>query len=107
MALKIVTLEDLKGQMRIDFEEEDNLITVYGEAAEAAVVNATRRSVEELMSENEKRTGISEFPPALYVAILMMAAQLYRSREPVSGLSQVLVPYTYDYLVKPWIKLVK
>lgn len=103
--LRIVTLEDLKAQMRIDFTEEDNLVLIYGKAAEEAVVNATRRTIEELKSENESRTGNSDFPPMVYVCILMLAAQLYRTREPVSSLAQITVPYTYDYMLKPWIKL--
>ena len=46
MALKVVTLEELKAQMREDFDGEDDLIRLYGEAAEDAVIGATRRTYE-------------------------------------------------------------
>ena len=36
--LKVVTLEELKMQMREDFCEEDELINLYGAAAEDAVM---------------------------------------------------------------------
>ena len=42
--LKVVTLEELKMQMREDFCEEDELINLYGAAAEDAVISSTRRS---------------------------------------------------------------
>ena len=105
--LRIVSLDALKRQMKIDFEEDDDLIVMYGVAAEDAIINATRRSYEVLVMENRKRKSDENagFPPMLYIAILMMAAQLYKNREPVSGLSQAVVPYTLDYMLKPWIKL--
>ena len=48
MGLKVVTLEELKAQMREDFDGEDELIRLYGEAAEDAVIGATRRTFKEL-----------------------------------------------------------
>ena len=42
--LRIVSLDALKRQMKIDFEEEDDLIVMYGVAAEDAIINATRSS---------------------------------------------------------------
>lgn len=104
--LRVVTLDDLKGQMRIDFEEDDAQILIYGIAAEDAIINMTRRSIDELIQENKRRSGIEDFPKMLYVAILILAAQLYKYREPVSGINQVTVPYTLEFMVKPWIRLV-
>lgn len=105
--LRVVTLDDLKKQMKIDFEEDDELIQVYGMAAEDAIINATRRTYEELVDENRKRRNNEAvgFPKMLHAAVLMLAAQLYKNREPVSGLSQSIVPYTLDSMIKPWIKL--
>ena len=47
--LRIVSLDALKRQMKIDFEEDDDLIVMYGVAAEDAIINTTRRSYEELV----------------------------------------------------------
>ena len=53
--LRIVSLDALKRQMKIDFEEDDDLIVMYGVASEDAIINTTRRSYEELVMENQKR----------------------------------------------------
>lgn len=103
--MSIVTLEALKKQMNIDFDDDDEIVTLYGEAAERSVVNMTRRSVSELKEENMLRTGSDEFPTELTVAILMLAAHLYRMREPVAGLSLTVVPFGLQHLVKPWTRL--
>lgn len=102
--LKVVTLDELKSQMREDFDGEDSLITLYGEAAEDAVIGATRRTYEELleMGLDEGGTG---FPSRLKVAILMLAAHSHRNREPVAAVAQNAVPYAYDMYIKPYVKL--
>ena len=122
MSLRIVTLEDLKAQMREDFDGEDNLITLYGEAAEQAVIGATRRTFEELCrigyteqtglklptdeaSPGETLPGVAWFPARLKVVILMLAAHSHRNREPVSSVAQNAVPYAFDMYIKPYVKL--
>lgn len=102
MALRVVTLEELKAQMREDWDGEDDLITLYGEAAEDAVIGATRRSYEELVEMGENG---SAFPSRLKVAILMLAAHSHRNREPVSAVAQNAVPYTLDFYIKHYVKL--
>lgn len=119
--MKIVTLDELKKQMRVDIEEEDSLITLYGAAAEDYVIESTRRSIPELnllgyvrkhggedLSEPdavEISRDNSNFPQPLKVAILMYAAHLYRNREPVAGIAQNAVPHTLDALIKPYRRL--
>lgn len=104
MALRVVTLEELKAQMREDWDGEDDLITLYGEAAEDAVISATRRSYDELVQMGEEESG-SGFPSRLKVAILMLAAHSHRNREPVAAVAQNAVPYTLEYYIKPYVKL--
>lgn len=104
MELQITTLEELKAQTRVDFEDDDALLTTYGLAAEEAVTAYCRRSVAELEEENARRGGTG-FPFGPHVCVLMLAAHLYRVREPVSSLGQTAVPYTLEYLLKPWVKL--
>ena len=104
MALKIVTLDELKAQMREDFDGEDALITLYGEAAEDAVIGATRRTYEELVSMCKEEGG-EGFPARLKVAILMLAAHSHRNREPVAAVAQNAVPYALDMYIKPYVKL--
>lgn len=103
MALRIVTLDELKMQMREDFDGEDHVIELYGEAAENAVIKATRRTYEELVEMAEVEGN--DFPSMLKVAILMLAAHLHRNREPVAAVAQNVVPYTVDMYIKPYVKL--
>ena len=115
--LKVVTLEELKLQMREDFDGEDELINLYGCAAEDAVIGGTHRTLDELKRMGyEEQTGIALskdealpdgewFPSRLKVAILMIAAHAHRNREPVASVAQNPVPYTYDMFVKPYRKL--
>ena len=113
--LRIVTMEELKAQMREDWDGEDEVINIYGCAAEDAVVAATRRSHDEL-----KRMGYEEimgekpgevlpegnfYPSRLKLAVLMLAAHSHRTREPVSAMAQNVVPYTIDLYIKPYVKL--
>lgn len=117
-ALQIVTLDELKQQMRVEEDDEDTLITQYGRAAERQIIGDTRRSVSELCvmgyleyngvtSVPEGITpGLEWFPSPLKVAVLMFAAQLYRNREPVAaGVSVAAIPYTLEVMVKPYVKL--
>ena len=104
MALKVVSLEELKAQMREDFDGEDELIKLYGEAAEDAVIGATRRTLGELV-EMGKAEGGEGFPARLKVAILMLAAQSHRNREPVAAVAQNAVPYAFEMYIKPYVKL--
>lgn len=102
--LEVLTLEELKAQMRVDFEEDDNIITAYGRAAEEAVESYCRRSISELIAENEAR-GRTGFPYTVKVCMLMLASHLYRRREPVESVSQTAVPYTFEFMLKDWVKL--
>ena len=119
-----MTLEELKAQMREDFEGEDNLITLYGEAAEDAVICATRRTLEELCRvgyteqtglklptdeawPGETLPGVAFFPARLKVVILMLAAHSHRNREPVAAVAQNAVQYALEMYIKPYVKLSK
>ena len=113
--LRIVTIEEIKAQVREDFDGEDNLLKLYGCAAEEAIVKATCRTLEELckigyLEYHNQEPEASEinkdwFPSGLKLAILMLAAQSYRVREPVANIAQNPVPFTYDLYVKPYRKL--
>lgn len=111
--LRVVTMEELKMQMRVDLEEEDAIIEAYGIAAEDAVADATRRTLDELATIGYDEQGgegevdmKAHFPARLKIAVLMMAAHWYRNREPVAAVAVNAVPYAWEVLVKPYRKLV-
>lgn len=114
--LKVVTLNELKQQMRIDFEDEDDIVVLYGIAAEDAIIQGTRRTLDELNAigyeEQEGRLtdsvdvpGKQYFPVRLKLAILILAAHNYRNREPVASVAQNAVPFSIDIYTKPYRKL--
>lgn len=108
--LRVVTLDELKAQMRVDFEDEDKIIELYGCAAEDAIIEGTHRTLEELkrMGYAEKNGGSQEgelFPYRLKLAILILAAHNYRNREPVASIAQNAVPYSLEMYCKPYRKL--
>ena len=114
--LKTVTMEELKQQMREDFCEEDEVINLYGCAAEDAVIAWTRRSFEDLcrlgyaemtgeLPDANLPNDVNWFPSRLKLAVLMLAAHSYRNREPVASVAQNAVPYTIEFYVKPYRKL--
>ena len=95
-----VTVEELKKQLRVDYEEEDDLLMTYGEAAEDVVVKATNRSVEEL-----KEMGGGILPMPIRVAILKMAAEMFTNRGITTQGNVQVVPYGFEVLIKPYVKL--
>lgn len=113
--LRVVTMDELKAQMRVDFEDEDKIIELYGRAAEDAVISGTARSLGELnrmgyrerMGEEpaEELPPGDWFPDRLKLAILILAAHSYRNREPVAAIAQNAVPYSIDVFCKPYRKL--
>ena len=99
--LKWLTLEQIKAQLRIepDFYDEDELLELYGEAAEEMVLNTLNRTMENIVEQ------YGNVPKALVQAGLMLVAQSYQHREPASPQNLYTVPYAFDLLVKPYLKL--
>lgn len=97
--MKFLTLELIKKHLRIDGAIEDDLLDLYGEAAEETLLNHIGATYEELT----KTTG--EMPKALVQAALMLVDVSYQHRSPISSQSISIVPYTFDILVKPYVKL--
>ena len=98
ITLKWLTLADIKAQCRIkpDNTLEDTLLTLYGAAAEQALLNACDRTYENL---TEQYGGV---PSDLYVAGLMLANHLYEHRGPTSNVSLSVIPYALDMFWKPY-----
>lgn len=97
--MKFLTLELIKNHLRIDGVIEDNLLDLYGEAAEETLLNHVGATYEELTETTD------EMPKALVQAALMLVDVSYQHRSPISSQSISIVPYTFDILVKPYVKL--
>lgn len=96
--MKWLTLDYIKQHLRIDNDCEDNILTLYGESAEETILKLIRRTYDELIET------YGCVPSPLYHAALMLVDVSYQYRSPV-GQTMSIVPYTFDLLVKPYMKL--
>jgi len=90
----------IKKNSRIDGDSEDSIIDLYGESAEQQVLNDTMRTHEELVE-----MGGGKVPAPIVHASLMLADFAYRQKSPADNLNWSVVPYTYERLIKPYIRL--
>ena len=100
--MKFLTFDQIKAQLRLDdqqAEDEHDLLVLYGEAAEDAVLNTMNRIITDIFEQ------YGTVPKALVQAGLMLVAQSYQHREPVSQQNLYTVPYAFDLLLKPYMRL--
>lgn len=100
--MKYITFEQIKAQLRLDDEQaelEKDLLTLYGESAEDAVLSLVRRNMANLMET------YGRVPKQIVQATLMLVAISYQHREPASQQNMYAVPYAFDMLIKPYARL--
>lgn len=100
--MKFLTFEQIQAQLRLDdqqFEDEHDLLELYGDAAEEMVLNTCNRTITDIYEQ------YGMVPKALVQAGLMLVAQSYQHREPVSPQNLYAVPYAFDMMVKPYMRL--
>lgn len=103
--MKWLTLKLIKAQIRMEqsFTEEDELLTLYGESAEQTILDLTQRTHEELVQLG----GGESVPIPIKQASIMLVDVSYEHRSPVSAQNMSIVPYTFDLLLKPYMRLCK
>lgn len=99
--MKWLTLKTIKAQLRIepDFNAEDELLEMYGESAEDVLLNYVGRTYDDLIAI------YGHMPAPLKHASLMLCDVSYQYRSPISITNISMVPYTFDLLVKPYMRL--
>lgn len=99
--MKWLTLEKIKEQCRIeaDFTLEDTLLTGYGNSAESTILNHLNRTYHDVLEE------YGQVPDDIVNASLMLVDVWYQHRSPVESLNMSIVPYSFDILIKPYMKL--
>ena len=97
--MKWLTLDWIKKHSRIDFDCEDSLLELYGEAAEETILNICNRSLDDIMQV------YGRVPSPLKQAAIMLVDVSYNHRSPVEPNSISNVPYSFDILVKPYMRL--
>ena len=97
--MKWLTLEYIKKHSRIDYDIEDDLLELYGNAAEDVVLNILNRSYQDLVSY------YGAVPTPIVQASLLLVDVSYQNRSAVTPQNLYLVPYTFDILIKPFMSL--
>lgn len=97
--MKWLTIADIKKQLRLDYNDEDDALELYGTAAEDAVLNYLNRTYQDLLEV------YGHVPAPVRHATLMLVDVSYQYRSPISPTNVSMVPYTFDILVKPYMRL--
>jgi len=97
--MKWLSLDSIKRNSRIEDDYENELLTSYGQSAEDTVLNYLNRSYQDVI---EQYGGI---PEPVAQASLMLVDTWYQHRSPIESINISLVPYTFDILLKPYMKL--
>ena len=97
--MKFLTIDKIKQQLRLDCTCEAELLEDYGNAAEEVVLDTIGLTYDELV---EKYNGI---PERARRAALMLVDHWYQYRSPVADRTMSVVPYTFEILLKPLMKL--
>jgi uncharacterized phage protein (predicted DNA packaging) len=97
--MKYLTIDDIKQQLRLDFDCEDALLELYGQGAEDTVLYLCNRTYENLVGT------YGEVPAAIRQATLELVTNSYEQRSPASPTNLSAVPYNFDLLIKPYMLL--
>ena len=102
--MKYLTFDQIKAQLRLDDVQataEQDILLMYGESAEESLFQLLNRTYEDVMEV------YGRMPKPLIHATLMLVDVSYQHRSPVSVQNMSIVPYTFDLLVKPYMRLAK
>ena len=99
--MKWLNLDMIKQQLRMESEFilEDDLLKMYGESAEDTVLALCNRSMEDVVEQ------YGRVPTQLVHASLLLVSASYQHREASSAQNLYAVPYAFDTMVKPYMKL--
>ena len=99
--MKFLTLQQIKAQCRIeeDFTLEDTKLTLYGDSAEQVIFNMCQRPYEDFIET------YGAIPQDVVHAALLLVTASYEHNAAVSMQNLSLVPYGFDMLIKPYMRL--
>jgi hypothetical protein len=98
--MKYLKIDDIKQQLRLDFDCEDAKLELYGQGAEDTVLYLCNRTYENLVGT------YGEVPAAIRQVTLELVTNSYdHGSGPASPTNLSAVPYNFDLLVKEYIVL--
>ena len=103
--MKYLEIDYIKQHSRIDFDCEDALLELYAESAEETIAQYLNRgkTVDECVSSLIEEYG--KIPAAIIHAALMLVDVSYQYRSMVSPTNISMVPYTFETIINPYIRL--
>ena len=102
--MKYLTIDYIKQHSRIDFDCEDDLLEMYGDAAEDAIAQVLNRGkdAEEMVADLTEVYG--HVPAPIYVVTFMLVDSIYQNRGK-DLVQEVRSNPTFALLLKPYMKL--
>lgn len=97
--MKYLTIDDIKAQLRLDFDCEDDKLELYGIGAEDTILYLCNRTFENLIGT------YGEVPAAIRQVTLELVDNSYEHGSPASPTNLSSVPYNFDLLLKEYIVL--
>lgn len=100
--MNFLTFDMIKAQLRLDDEqarEEHDLLEMYGESAEETVLNTLNTTMEDIIEQH------GMVPKPIVHATLMLVDNAYKERSPISPQNMSVVPYAFDMMLKPYMRL--
>lgn len=88
----------IKHHARVDGDCENELLQLYGEAAESMIQKLLNRTYDDLEAEGN-------IPSDVVLAALSLAATWYEHRTNLETVSLSNVPYGFDAMLMPYIIL--
>lgn len=103
--MKFLTIDYIKQHSRLDFDCEDQMLELYGDAAEETLAGLLNRgkTVERMVASLIEDYG--QMPARCYQAALILVEQAYNHRGPTNPTNMSIVPYGFDLFVKPLMRL--
>ena len=105
--MKFLTIDKIKQQLRLDCTCEAELLDMYGNSAEttlAAYIGFVDENNVPSVDKMLEAYGGTMPAPLVHAALLLVDTS-YQFRSPVSAQNMSVVPYAFDLLVKPYVKL--
>jgi hypothetical protein len=97
--MKYLNIDYIKAHSRICCDCEDGVLERLGTSAEQVMFELCGRTYEDFVEK------YGQVPAPVVHATLELVENFYQHRGPVEPTSLSLVPYNFDLLVKPYIKL--
>ena len=100
--MKYLTFDMIKAQLRLDDEQaqaEHDILELYGDSAEDTVLNLCNRTLEDIIEV------YGCVPSPLKHATLLLVDNAYKERSPITPQNMSSVPYAFDLMLKPYMRL--